>query len=271
MNTSLNADVCDQISAEEFNRDYFGKKPLVMRGMTDHWKARNWTPEYFAETFGDAPVFVELKTVVSDDPAIPAEIVRRKTTMAEYANAIRGGEPNCGYMSVYPIMAQFPALQSHIDFPRFGWSESDTWNEFFLGPKGTRAPLHYDTLENLFCQLYGRKSFLVISPEFHDHCYPVNEDWQDGYSQIDIKAPDLAKFPRFAEVRAAEVILGPGDLLYVPARWWHSVQSLDVSISINQWFCTEAFAKAHADKLYDPEAYGPYAYPIDESMKRYHD
>ena len=61
-----------------------------------------------------------------------------------------------------------------------------------------------------------------------------------GYSQIDIKAPDLAKFPRFAEVRAAEVILGPGDLLYVPARWWHSVQSLDVSISINQWFCTEA-------------------------------
>ncbi|MEZ5302466.1 MAG: cupin-like domain-containing protein [Verrucomicrobiales bacterium] len=164
-------------------------------------------------------------------------------------------------MSVYPIILNFPRSRATSIFPGSAGASLDTCGTNFLPrPKGTRPPLHYDTLENLLPNS-RRKSFLVISPEFHDHCYPVNEDWQDGYSQIDIKAPDLAKFPRFAEVRAAEVILGPGDLLYVPARWWHSVQSLDVSISINQWFCTEAFAKAHADKLYDPEAYGPTPIP----------
>ena len=32
-----------------------------------------------------------------------------------------------------------------------------------------------------------------------------------------------------------QVTLDPGDVLFVPKKWWHYVQSLDTSISINTW------------------------------------
>ena len=41
---------------------------------------------------------------------------------------------------------------------------------------------------------------------------------------------------RIARLEAHEVILEPGDALYLPSRWWHQVRSLDVSVSFNYWF-----------------------------------
>lgn len=34
---------------------------------------------------------------------------------------------------------------------------------------------------------------------------------------------------------AYEVILSPGDILIVPAHWWHYVESLETSLAINTW------------------------------------
>ena len=44
-------------------------------------------------------------------------------------------------------------------------------------------------------------------------------------SPVDIQDPDLDRFPRFAEARRVECSLKPGDVLFMPAFWWHEVQS----------------------------------------------
>ena len=56
---------------------------------------------------------------------------------------------------------------------------------------------------------------------------------------VDIRNPDLERFPRYAEaLEAAEVAdLGPGDAVYIPALWWHNVEALDdFNVLVNYWW-----------------------------------
>ena len=55
-----------------------------------------------------------------------------------------------------------------------------------------------------------------------------------------------------AGVARVEVILNPGDVLFVPHRWWHHVVNLDLAVSVNTWIeipkdaegrCKEAIVK----------------------------
>ena len=58
-------------------------------------------------------------------------------------------------------------------------------------------------------------------------------------SLVDADAPDLERFPRFAEAldAAQSAELGPGDALYIPSLWWHAVASLDeLGAMINFWW-----------------------------------
>jgi ribosomal protein L16 Arg81 hydroxylase len=53
------------------------------------------------------------------------------------------------------------------------------------------------------------------------------------HSEVDWSDPDLQKFPKFAQLKANEVILKPGDVLYVPTHWFHYIVSLNVNWQCN--------------------------------------
>ena len=55
-------------------------------------------------------------------------------------------------------------------------------------------------------------------------------------SAVDIEAPDLVRFPKFARARGVEATLGPGDGLFIPAGCWHHVRSLSACFSVSFWF-----------------------------------
>ncbi|MFX8258165.1 cupin-like domain-containing protein, partial [Acinetobacter baumannii] len=58
-------------------------------------------------------------------------------------------------------------------------------------------------------------------------------------SLVDLAAPDLARFPRFAEAlpHAQVVTLEPGDALFIPSQWWHGVEGLDpINALVNFWW-----------------------------------
>lgn len=44
-----------------------------------------------------------------------------------------------------------------------------------------------------------------------------------------------ARFPQFAEAHPLAVTLEPGDVLFVPKHWWHFVEAIDTSLSVNVW------------------------------------
>jgi hypothetical protein len=59
---------------------------------------------------------------------------------------------------------------------------------------------------------------------------------QGNMSEVDGEQEDWEKHPSAKEAAYTEVLLLPGDCLYIPARTWHYVRSLSTSVSINFWF-----------------------------------
>lgn len=122
---------------------------------------------------------------------------------------------------------------------------------FWFGPRGCISPLHYDPLDNLLMQFVGRKNVVLFpSSSSKIHGMTKNNDsagsgWHyagcDGQqyntSPVDITNADIQKYPLFKEAPiATECQLEPGDILYIPSKWWHHVTSLDTSISVNVWW-----------------------------------
>ena len=111
----------------------------------------------------------------------------------------------------------------------------------WIGNRIIVAP-HYDVMENLAVCMAGRRRFTLFPPEQIANLYPGPLEVTPAgtpVSMVDMTAPNLDQFPRFAEAwaTARSATLEPGDALYIPYCWWHGVESLEpVSILVNYWW-----------------------------------
>lgn len=109
----------------------------------------------------------------------------------------------------------------------------------WISHKGVFTQSHFDELENFNIALEGRKRFVLTPPGFKDY-YPrsIRHGFGDKSQAFDFDTADLAKFPRLAAKLAQrrELVLNPGQMLYIPLGWWHQAESLEeINININFW------------------------------------
>jgi hypothetical protein len=111
----------------------------------------------------------------------------------------------------------------------------------WIGNRTCIAP-HFDNTENLACVVGGRRRFTMFPPDQIKNLYVGPLDLTPAgqpISLVDIRNPDLVRFPRFAEAaQVAEVAeVAPGDAVYIPALWWHNVEALeDFNVLVNYWW-----------------------------------
>lgn len=111
---------------------------------------------------------------------------------------------------------------------------------------GTRTvtSAHYDMSNNLAACVVGRRRFTLFPPDQVANLYPGPLEPTPGgqvVTMVDLRAPDLDRYPRFAEAAAAAQVaeLEPGDLLFYPALWWHEVEALEpFNVLVNYWWNT---------------------------------
>lgn len=101
---------------------------------------------------------------------------------------------------------------------------------------------HYDLSDNIACVAAGRRRFTLFPPDQVGNLYVGPLDFTlagQPVSLVSLDAPDLDRYPRFADAMAHAVTadLEPGDALYIPPLWWHQVEALSpVNLLVNYWW-----------------------------------
>lgn len=144
----------------------------------------------------------------------------------------------------------------------------------WLGPRGTFSPLHTDAPHNFFVQAVGAKRVrlfapgeransvlpreplplgintaslpadalaaqLPVSPTDVSRAHDLLSEWNRGGGEGD--APESAwpaLYPSYArgECEAWDALLLPGDAIFIPSGWWHSMTSVTASFSVSFWW-----------------------------------
>lgn len=135
-----------------------------------------------------------------------------------------------------PLIAVPPSMRSSVSNLNISNSSNHRLTTLWVGPSGATTRLHYDSFDNFYIQIYGRKRFVIFPPEQHRSFY-LNAYWHSGaqQAQVDIDNIDLDTFPLFKAANGMDAILNPGDVLFLPALWFHHVIALDTSFSCSIW------------------------------------
>ncbi len=221
-------------SSEAFLEGYYAQnRPCVIQGAMDDWAAlTKWDPEYLKAGRSDKTVAVEIfRDADGGTQAIPAR-VGHEMLFGEFVDAVENGATNGLYMTAGTTEANLEVLEGlwgDIAYPEYlDPNHALGKGLFWYGPAGTFTPIHHDLTNNLMAQVRGRKRVKLIAP--YESADVYNEK-NDRYSPVDIERPDLTKHPNMARVTIMDVEIGPGEMLFVPAGWWHGVRSLDTSIT----------------------------------------
>lgn len=86
-------------------------------------------------------------------------------------------------------------------------------------------------------QIVGRKRWLLTAPRNRKRVSPETRHVPGYYPGTDLARPDLARYPRMADVGYYEAILEPGEMIRFPAMWLHEVETLEDSISLTHDSC----------------------------------
>jgi LPS sulfotransferase NodH len=230
-------DRCANLSLDEFrDRYYAASRPLVITDAMADWRAmKAWTPDYLKQVCGDQ--VVEVMTGRDADPKYELNATLHRTSMrlADYIDMVYGGKVTNDYcLAPSNRFFQHPsttALLSDLSpLPHFlNPSSVDKRSFLAFGPEGTVTPLHRSSGNAFIAHVTGRKRYRLV---------PASQ-WQFVYvsggifSDVDAERPAIDLHPKFADATLIDVVVNPGEALFVPLGWWHHVRTLDICMSIS--------------------------------------
>jgi len=153
-----------------------------------------------------------------------------------------------GYSYLQDDVNSLPMIRDDYALPRMMEDKGLLRGKFWLSGAGLITPLHYDPVETFHWVIRGAKRFLSYQPGVR-RFYPFPARSTAPFiSQVDPDHPDPERFPRFQGAKCVEFSVNEGEILYLPAFWWHQVYSQGpVNISLNfVWFASMAKCYRHA-------------------------
>jgi len=245
-----------------FEQFVLPSRPVVFRGAAD---ASSWPPlaafpdfSYLRTRCGHRRVCVKSlavhdadgRPVFVSDPELKLPLV----AFLEAVEACEAAGDHCPfYLGKVPLRDELPELADDLAASAHT-SPTHPFSSCFgpLVPKGVFTyygcdrnvtATHFDRSENLLVCVCGTKRLWLYPPSDTPYLYPAPT--KDGsrsaappFRTLDEIEPGLQPtFSQVAHASPVEVRLGAGDMLYLPACWWHCVEgSKERNMILNWWF-----------------------------------
>lgn len=226
-----NVERVEGLSPEQFFNHYAREgRPVVLKDFASEWSAlKKWQPEYFIEKYGNNEV-----QVYNGNFSKPGKSYMGKATsmrFGDYLNSILNSGKDLR-MFLYNIVSKAPELKNDVTLPPLMKGFSKRFLFMFFGPKGAVTQIHYDIdMSHVFhTAIKGKKRFVLFaqseSRKLYRHPFTIR-------SYVDVDNPDFEKYPLLREAKGFEVILEPGETLFIPSGFWHHVVYEDAGYAIS--------------------------------------
>lgn len=240
--------------------------PVIIEGGFTAWKANGWTLDSLRSRVGDVNVHVRWNTqceeyrlgrkyetvqmpfknfvdrVLANDPErSKARRMRNKLNGVASSSVERKASQDTidnFYLAVQNIKRVFPALEDDISpLPSYV-------GKLHMGPFMWIAPdehyeyTHFDPDDGMLFLISGEKRIRLFHWNYLEHLYPnpLGSKGRTIQATVNIDEPDFKAHPLFAQTVCEHGVLRAGDLLFIPAFYWHQVSSDPHTISINTFY-----------------------------------
>jgi Cupin-like domain len=242
-------------SASDFAALIAAEQPVVLRGLVKRWPAvaAGQTPagmiaylkamdRGISAPVMEAPVKSGGRFAYGPDIS-EFNFTKRRAPIRETLDRIERnlGQANAPFVAIQmlPLADSLPEFVARNPMPLL---PAEVGPRLWIGGP-IKTQTHNDRDHNLACVIAGRRRFVLFPPEQVSNLYVGPLDNPPPLSLVDPEAPDLERFPRYADAIAAAQVcwLEPGDALFMPKYWWHHVTSLGAfNAMANYWWGDDA-------------------------------
>lgn len=236
---------------------------MVIEGGARHFRAvSSWSPAYLKQRFGNVvvpykhssshlhPNFHEaaLAQVFARGEAPLAELLDFVTTapLAERSSRLFTGDERFLLQRRDGQIrrdAELAGLLDDVELPRYVPDDRlyTIWG--WISGAGVRTWLHYDNnyCHNFNAQLTGHKRCVLYRPEDLRALDPFllgGKNPAHNCSRLDVEARELPE--RFRELQSFDAEVTAGDLLFIPAFWFHTFLHVgEFNTNVNFWWRPE--------------------------------
>ncbi|KAF5925526.1 hypothetical protein HPG69_001973 [Diceros bicornis minor] len=253
-----------------FYRDWVcPNRPCIIRNALRHWPAlQKWSLPYLRATVGSTEVSVAVTpdgyadAVRGDRFVMPAE---RRLPLSCVLDVLEGQAQHPGVLYVQKQCSNLPTelpqllpdLEPHVPWASEALGKMPDAVNFWLGEAAAVTSLHKDHYENLYCVVSGEKHFLLHPPSdrpfipyelYTPATYQLTEEGsftmvdeeameKVPWIPLDPLAPDVARYPSYSQAQALHCTVRAGEMLYLPALWFHHVQQSHGCIAVTPPDC----------------------------------
>ncbi|MCJ1241113.1 hypothetical protein MMC14_009117 [Varicellaria rhodocarpa] len=271
-------------SALEFMKYVAKNRPFIVRqGMSHSPALHKWNCEYLKRVLGPAPVKVAITpngkadSVTRnpvDDKLYFVKPLEEQEAFEDFLDYVvsqqkrRDGAENVKYAQTQndnlreEYAELYQDVEQDISWARIALDREPEAINLWIGNSHSTTALHRDNYENIYCQITGKKRFILLPPVetacINEQMLPsaiyvrresdteklvISPDNKEDRIPFAIWDPDnpgehATQFSHLS--RPSRVELEPGDMLYLPTQWYHKVTQIcgeeGICCAVNYWY-----------------------------------